>query len=175
MALTSYDLDPVHSQLGFSVRHLMITQVHGVFTKWSGAFSIDPADLPKSQLSVEIEATSVDTRNAQRDGHLQSPDFFDVANHPRIRFVSTLIAPTATGFTLTGDFTLRGVTKSVSFDVIAAGPAKDSQGRARLGYRAQGRINRHDFGVSWSASYEGGALVVGEQVDLMLDLQLIPR
>lgn len=175
MALTPYDLDPVHSQLGFSVRHLMITHVHGVFAKWTGAFSIDPADLTKSQVSVDIEAASVDTRNAQRDGHLKSPDFFDVANHPSIRFVSTHVAPTGTGFTLTGDFTLRGVTKSVAFDVVAAGPAKDSQGKGRLGYRVQGRINRHDFGVAWSASYEGGALVVGEHVDLVLDLQLIPR
>lgn len=175
MALTSYDLDPVHSQLGFSVRHLLITQVHGVFAKWTGTFSIDPDDLSKSQVTVEIDATSVDTRNPQRDGHLKSPDFFDVANHPAIRFVSTRVEPTASGFRLTGDFTLRGVTKSVTFEVQGAGPAKDSQGRGRLGYHAQGRINRHDYGVSWSATYDGGAVVVGEHVELALDLQLIPR
>lgn len=175
MALTNYDLDLVHSQLGFSVRHLMITQVHGVFGKWSGAFAIDPTDLTKSQISVEIDASSVDTRNPQRDGHLKSPEFFDVASHPTIRFVSKNVAPSASGFTLTGELTLRGVTKSVSFEVIGAGPSKDSQGRGRLGYRAQARINRHDFGVSWSASYESGTLVVAEHVDLVLDLQLIPR
>jgi polyisoprenoid-binding protein YceI len=170
-----YDLDTVHSQLGFSVRHLMITQVHGVFTKWGGTFSIDPADVSRSQVTVEIDAASVDTRNAQRDGHLRSTDFFDVEKHPVISFVSTQAAGSAAAFTLSGDFTLHGVTKRVTFDVVAAGPSKDSQGRGRLGYRATSRINRLEYGVAWNAMYEGGAIVVGEHVDLVLDLQLIPR
>jgi len=170
-----YDLDAVHSQLGFSVRHLMITQVHGVFTKWGGTFSIDPADVSRSQVTVEIDAASVDTRNAQRDGHLRSADFFEVEKHPAIRFVSNRVEGSGASFRITGDFTLRGVTKPLVFDVVAAGPSKDSQGRGRLGYRATSRINRHEFGVAWNAVYEGGALVVGEHVELVLDLQLIPR
>jgi polyisoprenoid-binding protein YceI len=175
MALTQYDLDTVHSQLGFSVRHLMITQVHGVFSKWSGTWAIDRDDVSKSQVTVEIDASSVDTRNAQRDGHLRSPDFFDVEKYPFIRFVSTRVEATPSGFTLTGDFTLRGVTQVVTFEVRGAGPAKDSKGLERLGYHAHSRINRHDFGIKWSATYDGGALVVGDHVDLVLDLQLIPR
>lgn len=170
-----YDLDTVHSQLGFSVRHLMITQVHGLFTKWGGTFSLEPSDVSKSEVTVEIDAASVETRNAQRDGHLRSPDFFDVEKYPTIRFVSTEVSGSSAAFTLTGDFTLHGVTKRLTFDVVAAGPAKDSQGRGRLGFRATSRINRLEYGVAWNAMYEGGAIVVGEHVDLVLDLQLIPR
>jgi polyisoprenoid-binding protein YceI len=175
MPTTTYDLDPVHSQLGFSVRHLMITQVHGVFTRWSGTFAIDPSDVSGSAATVEIDAGSVDTRNPQRDGHLASPDFFDVANHPSWRFVSREAAGTTSAFRLTGELTLRGVTRTVTFDVVSAGPARDSQGRGRLGFRATAHISRHDFGVTWNAVYDGGSVVVGDRVDLVLDLQLIPR
>lgn len=175
MALTHYELDPVHSQLGFSVRHLMITRVHGVFARWSGSFALDHDDPSGSKVSVDIEAASVDTRNAQRDGHLKSADFFDVEHHPTIRFVAKQISREGQLLRLAGEFTVRGVTRPVSFEVVEGGSRKDSQGRLRRGYRATAAINRHDFGVAWNQVYEGGAVVVGDTVDLVLDLQLIPR
>ncbi len=175
MAHTTYDLDLVHSQVGFSVVHLMITRVHGVFSKWSGTFDIDPDDPTNSRVRVQIDAASVDTRNPQRDGHLRSPDFFDAENHPTITFASTGVEKTPTGLRLHGDLTLRGITHPLAFEVTAAGPASDSAGRARLGYRATGRISRKAFGVSWHHVYDGGSVVVADEVDLVLDLQLIPR
>ena len=175
MALILYDLDPVHSQLGFSVMHLMITRVSGVFTKWTGSFAIDQAAQENSQLRVDIEAASVDTRNPQRDGHLRSPDFFDAEKFPTISFVTKLISPAAAGWSLTGDFTLRGVTLPVTFQVTRGGEAKDSKGQVRVGYQARGSISRKAFGVAWHAVYDGGSVVVGDEVELLLDLQLIPR
>ncbi len=168
MAHTNYDLDPVHSQLGFSVQHLMITRVHGVFAKWSGTFAIDHDDPSQSQLSVEIDAASVDTRNAQRDGHLKSADFFDVERFPHIRFVAKEIARDGAGLRLVGDFTLRGVTQLVTFSISGGQHAKDSQGRARVGYCATGRISRKAFGVSWNAVYEGGSGVERRRGDRAL-------
>ncbi len=171
---TAYDIDFVHSNLGFTVRHLMITRVHGVFTRWSGSFELDQADPTRSRVTVEIDASSVDTRNPQRDGHLASPDFFDVARFPQIRFGSTRIEREGERLAMTGDFTLRGVTQPVTFAVEVGGRSRDSQGRERVGYRATGSISRRAFGVSWNAVYEGGSVVVDDQVDLVLDLQLIP-
>jgi len=175
MALVEYDIDLVHSQLGFSVVHLMITRVHGVFTKWGGTAAIDHDDPTRSRVAVEIDAASVDTRNAQRDGHLRSADFFDVEHHPTIRFESQRVERDGDDFRLTGDFTLRGVTHPVTFAVAPAGPSKDSTGRARIGYRCTATIRRKDFGVSWHAVYDGGSIVVADEVDVVLDLQLIPR
>jgi polyisoprenoid-binding protein YceI len=172
---TDYDIDFVHSELGFSVVHLMITRVHGVFTKWSGTFVIDHANPAASRLSVEIDASSVDTRNAQRDGHLRSPDFFDVAKFPTIRFEGKQLAAKGDAFELSGDFSLRGVTRPLTFTVTGGRQARDSQGRARVGYRATATISRGEFGVAWNAVYEGGSIVVGDEVTLVLDLQLIPR
>lgn len=175
MASIPYDLDLVHSQLGFSVVHLMITRVHGVFTSWKGDVTLDLDDPGRSQVSITIDAASVDTRNPQRDGHLRSPDFFDVESHPTITFRATSIRSHATGLTLDGELTLRGVTKPVSFQAVGGARAKDSNGRERIGYHAHASIKRSEFGVSWSATYPGGSVVVADEVALALDLQLIPR
>lgn len=175
MALISYDLDLLHSQLGFSVVHLMMTRVHGVFTSWKGTVELDLDDPPRSNVVITIDAASVDTRNAQRDGHLRSPDFFDAANHPTITFEATSMKRSATGPTLEGALTLRGVTKPVTFEVRGGARAKDSQGRERVGFHAHASIKRSDFGVSWNAIYPGGSVVVADEVSLELDLQLIPR
>ncbi|MDX2011144.1 MAG: YceI family protein [Myxococcaceae bacterium] len=175
MALHSYDLDLVHSQLGFSVVHLMITRVHGVFTSWKGEVALDLDDPPRSAVAITIDAASVDTRNPQRDGHLRSPDFFDTANHPTITFKATSVRKSAAGLTLDGELTLRGVTKPITFEAHGGARAKDSQGRDRVGFHAHATIKRSDFGVSWSATYPGGSVVVADEVSLALDLQLIPR
>lgn len=175
MAHIVYDGDAVHSQLGFSVRHLLITRVHGAFQRWTGTFEIDPDEPSRSRVSVEIDAASVDTRNAQRDGHLRSADFFDVERFPSIRFEAREVAREAGSLRMSGDLTLHGVTKRVDFAVEEGGAANDSHGRARRGFRATGAINRMDFGIAWNAIYDGGSVVVGETVDLIFDLQLIPQ
>lgn len=174
MATTRYDIDFGHSQLGFSVRHLLITRVHGVFTTWKGTFELDEGTPQHSKFSVDIDAASVDTRNPQRDGHLRSPDFFDTATHPRITFASTQVSNDGAGLRIVGDLTLKGVTRAVTFVVARSGPSKDSAGRARLGFNAAATIKRSDFGVSWSAAYEPNVPVVSDEVELTFDLQLIP-
>ena len=175
MSSIDYDIDFVHSELGFSVVHLMITRTHGVFTKWTGTFAIDHAEPGNSRISVEIDASSIDTRNAQRDGHLRSPDFFDVARFPAIRFEGRQLVRKGEGLELVGDFTLHGVTRPLTFTLTGGQQAKDSQGRARVGYRASAAISRRDFGITWNSVYEGGSVVVGDEVSLVLDLQLSPR
>lgn len=172
---TSYDIDFVHSNLGFSVRHLMITRVHGAFSKWAGTIALDHADPSRSRVTIEIDASSVDTKNPQRDAHLRSADFFEVDTFPLIRFESTQFQKENTGLRLFGTLTLHGVSQPVSFVVEVGGHASDSQGRQRVGYRAQATISRRAFGLSWNASYEAGNVVVGDEVELVLDLQLIPR
>ena len=174
MSTTRYDIDFVHSQLGFSVRHLLITRVHGVFATWKGTFELDEAAPEHSTFFVDIDAASVDTRNPQRDGHLRSPDFFDTAAQPRITFRSTQVSRDGAGLRITGDLSLKGVTRPVAFAVARSGPAKDSQGRSRLGFNAAATIKRSDFGVSWSAAYEPNVPVVSDEVELTFDLQLIP-
>jgi polyisoprenoid-binding protein YceI len=175
MALLAYDVDPLHSQLGFSVVHLMITRVHGVFNSWKGEVSLDLDEPARSSVLISIDAASVDTRNAQRDGHLRSPDFFDTANHATIIFRASSIRESASGLTLDGELTLRGVTRPITFEARGGARAKDSQGRERVGFHAEASIKRSDFGVSWSATYPGGSVVVADEVALVLDLQLIPR
>ena len=175
MATIDYDIDFVHSTLGFSVVHLMITRTHGVFTKWSGEFSLDHDQPQNSRWSVEIDASSVDTRNAQRDAHLRSPDFFDVAQFPTIRFEGKQATRTASGLELSGDLTMHGVTRPITFLVTGGQQAKDSKGRARVGYRATSSLSRREFGILWNSVYEGGSVVVADEVSLEFDLQLIPR
>lgn len=174
MTSARYDLDLAHSQLGFSVRHLLITRVHGVFATWTGTFELDDDAPERSKLHVDIDAATVDTRNPQRDGHLRSPDFFDTAAHPRIAFTSTQVAANGAELRITGNLTMKGVTRPVTFLVARGGPSKDSQGRARLGFSAAATIKRSEFGVSWSAAYEPNVPVVSDEVELALDLQLIP-
>jgi polyisoprenoid-binding protein YceI len=173
--MTRYEIDFVHSTLGFSVRHLLMTRVHGSFAQWTGTFEIDHSNPSNSRFAIDIDAKSIDTRNAQRDAHLKSPDFFDVERFPRITFVAQTVAPEASGMRISGPLTLHGVTKPVTFVVTGGSQAKDSQGRLRIGYRAEGLIRRSEFGVSWDARYEPAVPVVADEVELVLDLQLIPN
>lgn len=172
--MARYDLDLVHSNLGFSVRHLLITRVHGAFTRWSGTFDYLPEAPERSSVSIEIDVASIDTRNPQRDAHLRSPDFFDAANHPQITFRTTAVRRSEQGLVAIGPLTVRGTTKETQFTLTPAGAGKDSQGRARLGFRATTTLSRSAFGVSWSQVYEGGSVVVADDVEVVLDLQLIP-
>src|SRR6202140_865219 len=174
---TQWQIDPAHSAAHFSVRHLMISNVRGEFTNISGSALMDPADLSNSSVEVTIQAASLSTREPQRDEHLRSADFFDVANPPTLMFRSKRIeALGAENFKLTGDLTIRGVTKEVTFDV--EGPpasVKDPWGNVRAGVSASAKINRKDFGVAFNALTETGGLVVGDEVKITVEAELIQQ
>jgi polyisoprenoid-binding protein YceI len=174
---SQWQIDPAHSAAHFSVRHLMISNVRGEFTKLSGSAVIDPADPAKSTVEITIEAASINTREPQRDDHLRSADFFDVANHPTLTFRSKRVAALdADNFKLTGDLTIHGVTKEVNFDV--EGPTasvKDPWGNIRAGVSASAKINRKDFGLVWNALTEAGGVVVGDEVKITIEAELIQQ
>jgi polyisoprenoid-binding protein YceI len=174
---TQWQIDPAHSAAHFSVRHLMISNVRGEFTKLSGSALINPADPAKSSVEITIQAASLNTREPQRDEHLRSADFFDVVNHPTLTFRSKRIeALGAENFKLIGDLTIRGVTKEVTFDV--EGPTasvKDPWGSIRAGVTASAKINRKDFGLAWNALTEAGGVVVGDEVKITIETELIQQ
>src|ERR1700719_4694145 len=172
-----WQIDPAHSAAHFSVRHLMISNVRGEFTKLSGSALLDPADPAKSTVEITIAAASVNTREPQRDEHLRSADFLDVAKYPALTFRSKRVeALGADNFKLTGDLTIHGVTKEVTFDV--EGPTasvKDPWGNIRAGVTAAAKINRKDFGVAFNALTETGGLVVGDEVKITVEAELIQQ
>jgi len=172
---TEWQLDPAHSAAHFSVRHLMISNVRGEFTKLTGNAQIDPADPAKSAVEITIEAGSLNTREPQRDEHLRSPDFFDVASYPTLTFRSKRVEPLgAETFKLIGDLTIRGVTRQVTFDVEGPTPSvKDPWGNVRAGVTASAKVNRKDFGLVWNALTEAGGVVVGDEVKITIDAELI--
>jgi polyisoprenoid-binding protein YceI len=174
---SEWQLDPAHSAAHFSVRHLMISNVRGEFSKLSGNILLDSDDPTRSAVEVSMETASINTREPQRDEHLRSADFFDVANHPTITFRSkTITADGPEHFKLAGDLTIRGVTKDVTFDVEGPTPAvKDPWGNVRAGVTATAKINRKDFGLVWNALVEGGGVMVGDQVSITLEAELVQK
>jgi polyisoprenoid-binding protein YceI len=174
---TAWQIDPAHSAAHFSVRHLMISNVRGEFTKLTGTAAINALEPEKSSVEVTIDANSINTREPQRDEHLRSADFFDVANHPTLTFRSKRVqAQGADTFKVTGDLTIRGVAKEVTFDVEGPTPAvKDPWGNIRAGITATAKINRKDFGVAFNALTETGAMVVGEEVKITIEAELIQQ
>jgi len=173
----TWTIDPAHSSAQFSVRHMMVSTVRGEFTKLSGTVELNEKEITRSKVEANIDATTIDTRNEKRDGHLKSADFFDVANHPTITFTSGKVEQGSGGrLKVTGDLTLRGVTRTVVLDVEALSPAvKDRQGNLHSGTSATTRINRKDFGISWSASLDGGGVVVSDEVKITIDVELIKK
>lgn len=174
---TPWQIDPAHSAAQFSVRHLMISNVKGEFSKVTGLANLDENDLTRSTVEVNVDTTTVNTREPQRDAHLRSADFFDVARYPTITFRSKRITPTGNGkFKMTGDLTIHGVTREVTFDVEGpTPPIKDPQGNVRVGASAAARINRKDFGLLWNAALEGGGVVVGDQVAIAIEVELVKQ
>lgn len=174
---TPWQIDPAHSVAQFAVRHLMISNVKGEFSKVTGLANLDENDLTRSTVEVNIDTTTVNTREPQRDAHLRSADFFDVARYPTITFRSKRITPTGNGkFKMTGDLTIRGVTREVIFDVEGPTSAiKDPQGNVRVGASAAARINRKDFGLLWNAALEGGGVVVGDEVAIAIEVELVKQ
>jgi polyisoprenoid-binding protein YceI len=167
----AWSIDPAHSSTGFAVRHLVISTVRGQFTKTTGTVKLDPADPARSSVEATIDATSIDTREPQRDGHLKSPDFLDVAKYPTITFRSTKVAPAGPDrLAVTGDLTLHGVTRPVTLEVQTSPEVKGMFGETRRGFTAVGKIDRKDFGLTWNKAIEAGP-VVGDEVTIALDIE----
>lgn len=168
-----YEIDASHSHVGFAVRHMMVSSTRGEFGGVTGTVKLDDKDLSRSKIEATIDAKSIDTRDAKRDEHLRSPDFFDVAQHPTITFRSTGIHRKGDSYLVTGDLTMRGVTKSVTLVASAPTPeVKDPWGGVRRGLTATAKLNRKDFGISWNKALDSGGLVVGEEVQVQLDVEL---
>ena len=172
-----WELDTAHASAGFSVKHMMISTVHGEFQKVSGSFALDDAAPTKSSVEIVIDASSINTSNAQRDGHLKSPDFFDVAKNPNITFKSTKIAAAGKGkYKVTGDLTMHGVTKPVVLEVEGpTAPTKDMMGRQVRGFSAKGKLNRKDWGLTYNKVLEAGGVAVSDEVQIQVDGELIAK
>jgi polyisoprenoid-binding protein YceI len=172
---TTWTLDPVHSVAEFKVRHMMISNVKGQFTGLTGVLTLDEHDTARSSVQATIDASTVNTREAQRDAHLKSADFFDVEQFPTLSFTSTRVMRTGDDeLAVTGDLTIHGVTRQVTFQVegpTAAG--KDPWGNTRIGVSAMTRINRKDYGLTWNTALETGGILVGEDVAITLDLEFV--
>ena len=171
MTLENFKIDTVHSSVGFTIRHLMVSKVHGSFTKWDGTFSFDETNLAASHVEVNIDVASVDTREAQRDGHLRSADFFDAEKFAKMTFKSTKVEGSKDNFKVTGDLTLHGVTKPVVLEVEYAGRAMHPQMGERAAFSAHASINRKDFGVSFNQVLDAGGVALSEKVDIVLEVQ----
>jgi polyisoprenoid-binding protein YceI len=172
-----YDIDPAHSSAHFSVRHLMISNVKGEFSKVAGTVTFAPNDMAASRIEATIDAASVRTRDEKRDGHLQSADFLDVAKYPEIRFVSKSMEPHGEGeYLVQGDLTIHGVTREVTLHVSELTPEmKDPWGNIKMGATATTKINRKDFGLVYNVALEAGGVMVGEQVTITLEVELTRR
>jgi len=172
---TTYQIDPRHSSAGFGVTHLMISTVRGEFHGVTGTVVVDDSDISKSTVNVTIDATTVDTREPDRDKHLKSEAFFDVAKYPTITFQSTKVERNNDGsLKVTGDLTIRGVTKSAVLTAnLPKAPIKDPWGLQRTATSASARINRQDFGVAWNQKLDSGGVVVGDDVNITLDVEMI--
>lgn len=178
LALAStWNIDPDHSSVGFKVKHLMVSNVNGNFNKHTGVVEIDDKDITKSTVQVTIDTNSINTNVQKRDEHLRSADFFDVAKYPTMTFVSKKVAKNGKDkLKVTGDLTLHGVTKEVVLDV--EGPSvesKDPWGNIRKGATATTKINRKDYGLAWNAALETGGVVVGDDVNIILEIEMIKK
>ena len=172
---TTWNLDPAHSVAEFKVKHMMISNVKGNFSKLSGTLIRDEADHTKSRVEAVIDGSSIETRDPQRDAHLKSADFFDVEKFPALSFKSTRVSIVGDGeLAVEGDLTIHGVTRKVTFSVEGpTAPSQDPWGNTRIGLSATTKINRKDFGLTWNAALETGGILVGDEVTITLDIQFI--
>ena len=170
---TVWKLDPSHTLVEFSAKHLMITTVKGRITDVEGTIYADENDLSSSSVDVTLKAATLDTRTEQRDNHLRSADFLDVENFPAIAFKSTRIEGDRSEFKLTGDLTIRGVTKPITLDVTFEGQTKDPWGGERIGFSAMGKIDRREFGLTWNVLLETGGLTVGNDIKINVEVEAV--
>ncbi len=175
--MATYQMDSQHTGVHFKVRHMMISNVKGEFSRITGSAEFDPSNLAASHVEATIDSASVNTREPQRDSHLKSPDFLDVTRYPKITFRSTkIISAGEDSFDVSGDLTIRGVAREVILHVESVTPEiKDPDGLLRLGASATTRIARKDFGLTWNAVLESGGFVVGDDVDITIDVELVRK
>lgn len=173
MSNTTWSLDPTHSEVGFKVKHMMFTNVSGQFGSFAVAWQGGDEDFTKSSVSFEADIASINTNNPDRDNHLRSGDFFDAEAFPKLTFVSTEVTKSGDGFVLHGNLTIKGTTRQVALNVEFSGLMKDPWGNTKAGFSVEGKINRKDFGLNWNAALETGGVLVGEEVKLHAELQLV--
>jgi polyisoprenoid-binding protein YceI len=172
MALEKWDFDASHSSINFAARHMVVSKVHGRFSKWSGDLQLDFGDLTKSQISVEVDATSIDTHDEKRDEHLKSGDFLDVQKFPKLTFKSTRIEKSGDNeYKVHGNLTIHGVTEEVVLATEFGGRAKDPWGGERTGFTAATVLQRKEYGLGWNVALEAGGWLVGEKVEVNLEIE----
>lgn len=170
--MSTWNIDTAHSSAQFTVRHMMFAKVRGVFTRWEGSIEFDPEKGELQKASARIEAASIDTREAKRDEHLRSPDFFDVEKYPALTFESTKVEKVGEqAYRVTGNLTIRDVTREVVLDAEFLGAGKNPWGQEVAGFQAKTRISRKDYGLTWNQALETGGVLVGDDIDITLDVE----
>lgn len=168
-----WNIDNSHSSIGFTVRHMVFAKVHGRFDKWTAKLEMDDANVTASKVTVEIDASSINTNEEKRDGHLKSGDFLDVAKFPHVTFASKRVEKKGDHLHLIGDLTIHGVTKEVSLETEQTGAGKDPWGNARVAFTAKTSIARKDFGLTWNQALEAGGVLVGDKVEIEIEIQAV--
>jgi len=172
---TTWTIDPAHSTIEFVAKHMMITTVKGRFAEFEGTIVADEEHLADSSVDVTMQAASLDTRSEQRDAHLRSPDFLDVETYPTVTFRNTGLVGTKDEFQLTGDLTIRGVTRPITLDVTFEGEGKDPWGGTRASFSAKGKFDRRDFGLTWNVALETGGILVSNEVKINIEAQVVAQ
>lgn len=176
MAKSAWAIDPTHSEIGFKVKHMMFTNVSGKFNLFDATIENEDDHFETSKINFSAEVNSIDTNNSDRDNHLRSADFFDTDNFVKLAFVSTSISKVNEGnYIINGDLTIKDVTKSISLETEYSGLMKDPWGNTKAGLSVNGKINRKEFGLTWNAALETGGVLVGEEIKLVAEIQLIKQ
>jgi len=175
MRTERWEIDSSHSSVHFSVRHLVIAKVRGSFARWSGTVQVPDGDFSKATVALTIDASSIDTGVADRDAHLKSGDFFDVAQYPELRFVGKRVQPGSGDIDVVGDLTIKGITREVVLRVEQHGQAKDPWGNLRVAFSAKTSIDRKDFGLTWNQVLETGGVMVGDRVEIEAEIQAVKQ
>lgn len=171
--MTTYSIDTAHSEVGFTVRHMVFAKVRGQFKAWTATVALDGDDFTKAKLHVEIDASSIDTREEKRDAHLKSADFFDVEKFPKLTFDGKRIEGSGGRYKVTGDLAMHGVTKEITLDVEQTGTGKDPWGNDRIGFSGKTKISRAAWGLTWTQALETGGLLVGDDVEIDVEVQIV--
>lgn len=172
MTNTKWIVDPTHSAIEFSVKHMMIAKVKGSFNKFEASILANPSDLTTAEIDFAVDVSSIDTRNADRDNHLRSADFFDVEKNPTLTFKSTKIVKTDEDeYDVTGDVTLNGVTQEETFSITFEGQGKDPWGNEKAGFSGKGKVKRSDYGLTYNAALETGGVLIGDQITLTIEIE----
>jgi len=171
----TWQIDPTHTTIGFSVRHAMIAKVRGRFTDFAGSFTLDGENPANSSAQLTVLLTSVDTQNDDRDNHLRSAEFFDVESFPEMTFISTGVEAKGSDFVVTGELSVHGVTKSVPVKFELVGISQDPWGNTRIGFEGEAEINRRDFGLEWNVALDTGGVLVSENIKINLDVEAVKQ